>query len=90
MNTATFPALLVAASLAVAVFSQGAQAQGKTRSQVQQELAQARHDGVIPVSKTNYPPTDEQIARNKEVHALSKHPGETAPALDRHDSFAAR
>ncbi|HEY3598942.1 MAG TPA: DUF4148 domain-containing protein [Paraburkholderia sp.] len=90
MNAARFSALLVVASLSVAVFSQGAQAQGKTRQQVQQELAQARHDGVIPVSKTSYPPTAEQIARNKEVHAISKHAGEKAPAFDRHDDVAAR
>jgi hypothetical protein len=65
-------------------------AQGKSRADVQQELAQARHDGVIPVSKTNYPPTAEQMARNKQLHAIARHPGEASPNFDQHDSVAKR
>jgi len=90
MNTVKLSALLVAATLSVGALSQAAQAQGKTREQVRQELAQARHDGVIPLSKTKYPPTPDQIARNKEVHAAAMHRGEGSPTADHHDSIAAR
>ena len=81
---------IVAATLLAGFATQNALAQGKSRAQVQQELAQARHDGVIPVSKTNYPPTDEQMARNKQLHAIAKHPGEASPNFDQHDSVAKR
>jgi len=79
-----------AAALLFAFATQNALAQGKSRAEVQQELAQARHDGVIPVSKTSYPPTAEQMARNRQLHAISKHPGEARPDLDHHDNVAAR
>jgi hypothetical protein len=78
------------ATLLAAFTAQTALAQGKTRAQVQQELAQAHHDGVIPVSKAYYPPTAEQMARNKQLHALSRHAGEVGPSLDQHDNVAAR
>ncbi|MBS2132213.1 DUF4148 domain-containing protein (plasmid) [Burkholderia thailandensis] len=44
--------------------------QGKTREQVHQELLQAYHDGVLPTSKHDYPPSPQTIARNKELHNL--------------------
>ncbi|RQS71520.1 DUF4148 domain-containing protein [Burkholderia sp. Bp8963] len=44
--------------------------QGKTREQVRQELIQAYHDGMLPNSKRDYPPSRETIARNKELHNL--------------------
>jgi hypothetical protein len=69
--------------------SQATQAQGKSRAQVNQELVQAQHDGVIPSSKTQYPPDANTIARNKQLHAVSRHAGETKPSMDRHDSLAA-
>nr|WP_272544876.1 DUF4148 domain-containing protein [Burkholderia cepacia]MDC6099558.1 DUF4148 domain-containing protein [Burkholderia cepacia] len=43
---------------------------GKTREQVQQELVQAYHDGLLPTSKHDYPPSEATIARNKELHQL--------------------
>ncbi|ABX19940.1 hypothetical protein BMULJ_06275 (plasmid) [Burkholderia multivorans ATCC 17616] len=45
---------------------------GKTREQVQQELIQAYHDGLLPTSKHDYPPSEATIARNKELHQLSE------------------
>ncbi|KWF26788.1 hypothetical protein WL88_10570 [Burkholderia diffusa] len=45
---------------------------GKTREQVQQELNQAYHDGLLPTSKHDYPPSEATIARNKELHRLSE------------------
>ncbi|HDR9037942.1 TPA: DUF4148 domain-containing protein [Burkholderia contaminans] len=43
---------------------------GKTREQVRQELIRAYHDGVLPISKRDYPPSPQAIARNKELHNL--------------------
>ncbi|SMF99594.1 DUF4148 domain-containing protein [Burkholderia singularis] len=43
---------------------------GKTREQVRQELIQAYHDGLLPTSKLDYPPSEATIARNKELHRL--------------------
>lgn len=42
--------------------------QSKTREQVRQELIRAYHDGVLPTSKHDYPPSPQTIARNKELH----------------------
>jgi len=89
MSPAKLSLLAVTVSLCAAFVTEAALAQGKTREQVQQELAQARHDGMLPVSKTNYPPTDEQIARNKQLHAIAKHPGEASPDVDHHDGKVA-
>jgi uncharacterized protein DUF4148 len=91
MSTAKLSLLAITASLCAAFVTEATLAQGKTREQVQQELAQARHDGMLPVSKTNYPPTAEQIARNRELHAIARRPGEASPSIDHHDgSLAAR
>ncbi|APR38123.1 DUF4148 domain-containing protein [Paraburkholderia sp. SOS3] len=89
MSTAKLTLLAFTASLSAVFVAQAALAQGKTRAQVQQELAQARHDGMIPISKTSYPPSSEQIARNKELHAISKHAGEANPGVDHHDGAIA-
>lgn len=90
MSIAKLTVLALAASLSAAFVAQTALAQEKTRAQVQQELAQARHDGVVSISKTGYPPNADQIARNKELHALAKHAGETSPGMDQHDAIASR
>jgi hypothetical protein len=89
MNTAKLTLLAFTASLSAAFLTQAALAEGKTRAQVQQELAQARHDGIVPISKTSYPPSADQIARNKELHAISKHAGEANPRIDHHDGAIA-
>ncbi|MCR4466025.1 DUF4148 domain-containing protein [Burkholderia sp. SCN-KJ] len=96
MKTARLAALFVTATLSLGVASQAAfaqthtQTQGKTRAEVIDELKQAQHDGVVPTSKTQYPPTSEIVARNKELHGLSVHAGEKAPQADNHDSLATR
>ncbi|EIF34798.1 hypothetical protein BCh11DRAFT_02605 [Burkholderia sp. Ch1-1] len=90
MNAAKLITLSIAALTMVASASQVAQAQAKSRAQVNQELVQAQHDGVIPNSKTQYPPSADRVARNKELHAIAWHAGETAPSMDHHDSLAAR
>ncbi|QYD72581.1 DUF4148 domain-containing protein [Paraburkholderia edwinii] len=89
MSIAKLTLLAFTASLSAAFVTEAALAQGKTREQVQQELAQARHDGVVPITKTSYPPSAEQIARNKELHAISKHAGEASPGIDHHDGAIA-
>lgn len=96
MKTAKLAALFVTATLSLGVATQAAfaqtqtQAQGKTRAEVVNELKQAQHDGVVPTSKTQYPPTGEIVARNKELHGVSVHAGEKAPQADNHDSLATR
>ncbi|MFM0167935.1 DUF4148 domain-containing protein [Paraburkholderia sediminicola] len=88
MNAARLFTLSVAAITMIGAASQAAQAQGKSRAQVNQELVQAQHDGVIPTSKAQYPADANTIARNRQIHAISSHAGETAPSMDQHDTFA--
>lgn len=94
MKTAKLAALFVTATLSLGIATQAAfaqtQTQGKTRTQVVNELKQAQHDGVVPVSKTQYPPTGELVARNKELHGISVHGGEKKPQTDNHDNLTAQ
>ncbi|KVA36843.1 hypothetical protein WK90_25085 [Burkholderia cepacia] len=94
MKTAQLAALFVTATLSLGMVAQPAfaqtQTQGKTRTQVVNELKQAQHDGVVPTSKTQYPPSGELIARNKELHGISVHGGEKKPQTDNHDELTAR
>lgn len=96
MKTAKLAALFVTATLSLGMATQAAfaqvqtQTQGKTRTQVVNELKQAQHDGIVPTSKTQYPPTGELIARNKELHGISVHGGEKKPQADNHDNLATR
>ncbi|AOI75281.1 DUF4148 domain-containing protein [Burkholderia sp. NRF60-BP8] len=94
MKTAKLAAWFVAATLSLGMAAQAAHAQtqmqGKSRSQVVDELKQAQHDGVVPTSKTQYPPTGEIVARNKELHGISVHGGEKRPQTDNHDDLTAK
>ncbi|MDR6497403.1 hypothetical protein J2785_000545 [Burkholderia ambifaria] len=94
MKTAKLAALFVTATLSLGMATQAAfaqtQTQGKTRAQVVNELKQAQHDGIVPTSKTQYPPTSEIVARNKELHGISVHGGEKKPQADNHDNLATR
>ncbi|EKS72768.1 DUF4148 domain-containing protein [Caballeronia sp. Lep1P3] len=90
MKAIKFAALLVTSTIALGAVSQTAVAQAKTREQVRQELVQAQHAGLVPTSKTHYPPSDALVARNKETHAATRHAGEATPEIDHHDSVAAR
>lgn len=42
---------------------------GKTRDQVTQELIQAERDGLVPTSRSDYPPGDRLIELNKQRYA---------------------
>ncbi|AOI72634.1 hypothetical protein WI29_30190 [Burkholderia ubonensis] len=76
---------IAAASLSIAAFSEGAAAQSKTRQEVLRELLQARHDGVIPSTKQDYPASPALIERNREIHRATVHGGEKTPTFDAHD-----
>ena len=89
MNAARLFTLSIAAMTMIGAVSSAAQAQGKSREQVTQELVKAQHDGVTPTSKTQYPPDANTIARNQQTHAVTRHKGEKAPAMDQHDSLTA-
>ncbi|MGS0891936.1 DUF4148 domain-containing protein [Burkholderia stagnalis] len=92
MKPAQFAALFLTATLSLGIAAQAAHAQtqpqGKTRAQVVDELKQAQHDGVVPAGKTQYPPSGDMIARNKELHGISVHNGEKSPQTDNHDKLA--
>ncbi|MDR5855760.1 DUF4148 domain-containing protein [Caballeronia sp. LZ062] len=90
MNAGKFAAALAIAGVSMGMISQSATAQGKTREQVRQELVQARHEGIIPANKTQYPPSHATIARNQATHAAETHGGEKSPSPDQHDQLAAR
>lgn len=94
MKTAKLAALFVTATLSLGMATQAAfaqtQTQGKSRAQVVNELKQAQHDGIVPISKTQYPPTAEVVARNKELHGISVHGGEKKQQTDNHDDLAAK
>ncbi|WP_175869943.1 DUF4148 domain-containing protein [Burkholderia sp. BCC0397] len=94
MKTAQLAAWFVTATLSLGMATQAAfaqtQTQGKSRTQVVNELKQAQHDGIVPTSKTQYPPTGEIIARNKELHGISVHSGEQKPQTDNHDTLTAQ
>jgi hypothetical protein len=85
MNAGRLSVLLGATLLCAAAIAQEPPAGNKTRTEVQQELRKAQHDGTIPAAQHDYPPDAATIARNKEVHGISKHDGEKAPAMDKHD-----
>lgn len=44
---------------------------GKTRAEVRAELVQAEAQGLLPVSKNDYPPTPQTIARNQAEYQAS-------------------
>ncbi|EKS9800350.1 MULTISPECIES: DUF4148 domain-containing protein [Burkholderia] len=94
MKTAKLATLFLTATMSLGMAVQAAhaqtQAQGKTRAQVIEELKQAQHEGVVPVGKTQYPPTKDMVSRNKELHGISVHAGEKAPQADQHDNLAQR
>ncbi|HTH60717.1 MAG TPA: DUF4148 domain-containing protein [Paraburkholderia sp.] len=68
---ATGAAMVALSGIAAAQHPTGAS--GKTREQVRQELEQAYRDGLLPHKRTEYPPSEATIKRNKELYAL-RHP----------------
>lgn len=89
MKVAKLAVVLTMTGVSIALVSQAALAQ-KSREQVRQELAQTQHEGYTPAGRTQYPPTEASIARNKEIHAAATHQGENAPGADHHDQIAGR
>ncbi|CAB3792265.1 hypothetical protein LMG28688_03469 [Paraburkholderia caffeinitolerans] len=91
---AKFTIALTAIAIALGATSAAAQAQsqaqGKTRAEVQQELIQARHDGLTQSSPTRYPPNAQQIAQNKARHQAGTHRGEPSASVDQHDLMTSR
>ncbi|MGV7246633.1 DUF4148 domain-containing protein [Caballeronia sp. M23-90] len=43
---------------------------GKTRAEVYSELIQAQRDGIVPSNKTDYPPSQRTIERNRELYSV--------------------
>jgi hypothetical protein len=41
-----------------------------TRAEVIAQLAEAQRDGLVPTSKSDYPPSEREIARNREIYAI--------------------
>ncbi|CAB3786201.1 hypothetical protein LMG28614_02252 [Paraburkholderia ultramafica] len=87
MNASKLAIVSMAGALVLGSISTTASAQ-KTRDQVRQELLQAQHDGLVVAGKQPYPPTAETQARNKELHAITKHAGQTGSGFDSHDYIA--
>lgn len=46
---------------------------GLTHAEVIQQLQQAQKEGLVPTSKSDYPPSDAEIARNREIYAIQHH-----------------
>jgi uncharacterized protein DUF4148 len=56
-------------------------APGLTRAEVRAQLVQAEADGLVPLHKTDYPPSPTTIARNKQLYAIQhKHDDSNAMA----------
>ncbi|WDD91647.1 DUF4148 domain-containing protein [Burkholderia sp. FERM BP-3421] len=54
---------------------------GKSREEVRAELIRAQHEGQVPARKTEYPPSADTVARNRELHAVARHDGAPNPPL---------
>lgn len=87
MKYSSFVLSVSVLSMSLMAFAQAATAQSKSRQEIQQELLQAQHDGVIPLSKHNSLPSPELIQRNRELHQITVHQGEKQPIVDAHDAW---
>jgi Domain of unknown function (DUF4148) len=65
--TATAIAIFICAS-ASSAFADNSAPPGLTRAQVREQLVQAERDGTIPTTDTSYPPSADDIARNKATY----------------------
>ncbi|EKS72770.1 DUF4148 domain-containing protein [Caballeronia sp. Lep1P3] len=89
MKAAKIAVVFAITGVSIGLISPSALAQ-KSRGQVREELALAQHEGYTPAGRTQYPPSEASIARNKEIHAAVTHGGEKAPGPDQHDQLAGR
>ncbi|KVH57647.1 hypothetical protein WS89_21870 [Burkholderia sp. MSMB1072] len=51
-----------------------------TRADVRADLIRAERDGTLPTSNSDYPPSTETIARNRELYAIAHGDWHTATA----------
>ena len=78
--------LLTAFAVAALSLSFGASAfaqsgsQGLTRAEVVAQLQQAQAEGLVPTHNNDYPPSDAEIARNREIYAI-QHGGNGADGM---------
>ncbi|WP_321864313.1 DUF4148 domain-containing protein [Burkholderia cenocepacia] len=79
MNT-LIRAVLVACALSapVVAFAQTAD-NTVTRADVRADLVRAERDGTVPTSNSDYPPSSQTIARNRELYAIAD--GDRTPAM---------
>jgi hypothetical protein len=45
---------------------------GKTRAEVYAELVQAQKDGILPLNKNDYPPSEQTIQRNRDLYRATR------------------
>ncbi|MDN7429209.1 DUF4148 domain-containing protein [Burkholderia sp. AU45388] len=90
MKSIRYAVLFVTAAMSIGAASQAAQAQGKSRTDVVDELKVAQHEGAVPAGKTQYPPSTDMVKRNKDLHGMTVHPRESDPKVDAHDKLGSR
>lgn len=87
-----FAVTLVSLSFGANAFAQSSP-RGLTRAEVQSQLVEAEAEGLVPAPKTDYPPSAQAVARNREIYAI-QHGADgasltkTANALDVHSESA--
>ncbi|WP_406868889.1 DUF4148 domain-containing protein [Paraburkholderia fungorum] len=59
-----------------------------TRAEVYAQLVQAEADGLVPAPRSDYPPSAEAVARNREIYAI-RHGTDAASPTTTTDSAAA-
>ncbi|TDY16674.1 uncharacterized protein DUF4148 [Paraburkholderia sp. BL6665CI2N2] len=43
-----------------------------TRAEVQSQLVEAEAEGLVPAPKSDYPPSAQAVARNREIYAIQR------------------
>ena len=71
--------LSCALSAPIAAFAQTA-GHTVTRADVRADLIRAERDGTVPTSNSDYPPSAQTIARNRELYAIAHDEPRTATA----------
>ena len=51
---------------------------GLTRADVMAQLQQAQAEGLVPTRDDDYPPTADEVARNREIYAIAHGTNDTA------------
>ncbi|WP_175885385.1 DUF4148 domain-containing protein [Burkholderia sp. BCC0044] len=80
MNT-LIRAVLISCALSAPVVAFAQTTSGEvTRADVRADLIQAERDGMLPTSNSDYPPSTQTIARNRELYAIAHGDRTTAMA----------